>query len=100
MLDLLTVGPKSGRPACRGSSSYRSITASVPRPTSAANQPAAVAVDRWDKQTDRRTDGRTDTRPFYDACRIPLAQLYLLLSKVVVTSHHRHIHASMHVVVA
>jgi len=33
---------------------------SLPRPTSAANPPAAVAaVDRWDRQT--------DTRPFYSA---------------------------------
>ena len=52
----------------RGSSSYRSISAAGPRPTSAANPPAAVAtVDRWDRQTDGQTDKRTDTRPFYES---------------------------------
>jgi len=44
-----------------------SIDVCCPRPTSAANPPAAAAaVDRRDRQTNRRTD----TRPFYDACRI------------------------------
>jgi len=47
----------------RGSSGYRSISAAAgPRPTSAANPPAAAdAVDRWDKQTDgQRTLDRAD----------------------------------------
>jgi len=40
----------------RGSSSYQSISAAGPRPTSAANPPEdAVAVDRRDRQTDGRT---------------------------------------------
>jgi len=64
MLDLLTVGPKFTRPACRAAA------AAIDRyllQTHAANPPtAAAAVDRWDRQT----DGRTDTRPLYDVYRI------------------------------
>jgi len=55
MLDLLTVGSKFTRPACRVAAAAidRYLCS---RPTSAANPPAAAtAVDR----RDRRTDGRT-----------------------------------------
>jgi len=66
-LDRLAVGPTFMRPACRYSSSCRSISAAGPRQTSAANPPtAAAAVDRWDRLTDRRTD----IRPFYNAYSI------------------------------
>jgi len=38
---------------------YRSMCAVGPRPTSAANPPAAAAaaVDQWDTETDGQTDG-------------------------------------------
>jgi len=47
----------------RSSSSCRAISAAGPRPTSAANPPAAAAAMG-------KTDGWTDTRPFYDAYRL------------------------------
>ena len=82
MLDLLTVGPKFTRPACRAAAAKRQdddgcrliagtrrwkllIDLSCPRPNSAANPPhVAAAVDRRDnRQTDRWTDGgQTDRR--------------------------------------
>jgi len=66
MLDLLTVGPKFTRPTSRGSSSYRSISAAGPSPTSAANPPAAAAaVDRRDRQTDGQTHDRFTTLTAY-----------------------------------
>jgi len=36
-----------------------SIDICCPRPTSAANPPAAAAVDRWGRHADRHTEGRT-----------------------------------------
>jgi len=75
MLDLLTVGPKYyAAHMSRCSSSYRSISAAGPRPTSAANPPAAAAAVRSMGQIDGRTDGRTldrfVTHTAYDANRV------------------------------
>ena len=44
-----------------------SVDICCPRPTSAANPPAAAAAV---SRRDRRTDGQKDTRAFYDAYRI------------------------------
>jgi len=62
MLDLLTLGPEFMRPTGRAAAAaidYRSMCAVGPRPTSAANPPAAAAaaVDQWDTETDGQTDG-------------------------------------------
>ena len=56
-LDLLPVGPKFTRSACRARAR--------PRPQT-RRPPLLLKIDG----TDRRTDRRTDTRSFYDACRI------------------------------
>jgi len=55
----------------RSSSNYQSIDVCCPRPTSAANPPAAAAaVDRRDRQTDRRTLDRFMTLAAFCADRI------------------------------
>ena len=71
MLDLLTVGTKFTRTACRAAAAAAAIDRYLlrvrARPhdlmTSANPPAAAAAVDR----RDRRADGQTDTRPFYNA---------------------------------
>ena len=85
-LDLFTVGPKFTRRVARHHQQQLSIDICYRRQTSAANSPAAAAVDRLDRQT----NGRTDTRPFNDAycigllrgprttdCSVPTAALSL-----------------------
>ena len=55
MLKLLTLGPKFTRPVCHAAAAAVDRYL-LPRPTSAANPPAAAAaVDRRDRQTDGRT---------------------------------------------
>jgi len=61
----------AARASC-GSSSCISIDICCPRPTSAANPPAAAA-------TVGGRDRRTDTRQFFDACRTGLLYLYSLV---------------------
>ena len=61
MLDLLTVGPKFTRPACRAAA------AAIGRyllPASALSSKPAVCC-----RSTGQTDGRTDTRPFHDTMR-------------------------------
>jgi len=62
-LDLLAVGPKFTRPACRAAAAAIDrylLLAPAPDP------PQLLSIDGRETQT----DGRTDTRPFYDAYRI------------------------------
>ena len=73
MLELLSVGPKFTR-LSRHAAAQLSINISCPRPTSAANPPAAAAaVDRRDRQT--------DTRPFCDAMRTTRSSYRLTAGK-------------------
>jgi len=68
-LDLLTAGPQFTRPA-RHAAAAAIDQYLLPRPTSAANPPAAaVAIDQWPgrQMGGGWTDGRTDTQPFYNA---------------------------------
>jgi len=58
VFDLSIVGPKFMRPHVARHQQL-SIDICCPRPTSAANPPAAAVVDRWDRHT--------DNRPFYYA---------------------------------
>jgi len=66
MLDLLTVGPKFTRPACRTAAAAidRYLLQARARPQQQTRRPPTLLLIAG------QTDGQTDTRPFYDAYRM------------------------------
>ena len=74
MLDLLTLGPKFTRPACRTAAAAinRYLLWARARPQQQTRRPPLLlSIDGTDRRTDGRTGGRRDTRPFYDSYCIP-----------------------------
>jgi len=74
MLDLLTLGPKFTRPACRAAAAAinRYLLWARARPQQQTRRPTLLlSIDGTDRRTDGRTGGRRDTRPFYDSYCIP-----------------------------
>ena len=69
MLDLLAVGPKFTRPACRAAAAAIDRYL-LPAPVLSSKPADRRCCCRSTGQTDGRTDGRTDTGPFYDAYRM------------------------------
>ena len=72
MLDLLTVGPKFTRPACRAAAATinRSKSAARARPQQQTRRPPLLSIDGTDRQTDGQTLDRFMTLAAFCADRV------------------------------
>jgi len=91
MLDVLAVGPKFTRPACRAAAA--AIDRYVRSAPDLSSKPADRRGCRSTEQTDR-TDVRTDTRPFYDAYGILCGPRINV--NIIAMVHCQHIKPSAH----